>query len=95
MPLKQLAVDDSPHYRDGLVLHGYKGSSEVTAFISRLVIDDWIDPMQGDQKRRKLALRRGRGAEVYDAPSSGTVVSCSILASCSLPLTVVSLPSLE
>jgi hypothetical protein len=54
MPLEQLAVDDSPHNRDGLVLHGYDGSSEVTAFISRLVIDDWIDPTQGDQKRRSL-----------------------------------------
>jgi len=54
MPLKQLAVDDSPHNRDGLVLHGYDGSSEVTALISRLVIDDWIDPTQGDQKRRSL-----------------------------------------
>ena len=41
MPLERLAVDDSPHNRDGLVLHGYDGSSEVTAFISRLVIDDW------------------------------------------------------
>lgn len=37
----------------------------------------------------------GQSAEAYDAPSFGTVVSCSILASCSLPLTVVSLPSLE
>jgi hypothetical protein len=54
MPLEQLAVDDSPHSRDGLVLHGYDGSSEVTAFISRLVMDDWIDPTQGDQKRRSL-----------------------------------------
>jgi len=54
MPLERLAVDDSPHNRDGLVLHGYDGSSEVTAFISRLVIDDWIDPTQGDQKRRSL-----------------------------------------
>jgi hypothetical protein len=54
MPLERLAVDDSPHNRDGLVLHGYDGSSEVTAFIRRLVIDDWIDPTQGDQKRRSL-----------------------------------------
>jgi hypothetical protein len=48
MRLEQLAVDDSPHSRDGLVLHGYDGSSEVTAFISRLVMDDWIDPTQGE-----------------------------------------------
>jgi hypothetical protein len=54
MPLEQLAVDDSPHSRDGLVLHGYDGSSEVTAFISRLVMDDWTDPTQGEQKRRSL-----------------------------------------
>jgi hypothetical protein len=54
MSLEQLAVDDSPHSRDGLVLHGYDGSSEVTAFISRLVMDDWIDPTQGEQKRRSL-----------------------------------------
>jgi hypothetical protein len=54
MRLEQLAVDDSPHSRDGLVLHGYDGSSEVTAFISRLVMDDWTDPTQGEQKRRSL-----------------------------------------
>jgi hypothetical protein len=54
MRLEQLAVDNSPHSRDGLVLHGYDGSSEVTAFISRLVMDDWIDPTQGEQKRRSL-----------------------------------------
>jgi hypothetical protein len=54
MPLKQLAVDDSPHCRDGLVLHGYDGSSEVTAFISRRVMDDWVDPLQGENKRKSL-----------------------------------------
>jgi hypothetical protein len=44
MQLTELAVDDSPHNRDGLVLHGWVGDQRVTAFIGRRVMDDWANP---------------------------------------------------
>ena len=47
--LARFAVDDSPHSSDGLLLHGWDGPEQVTAFISRRVMDNWVDP------RRSLA----------------------------------------
>jgi hypothetical protein len=44
--LTQFAVDDSTHNRDGLVLHGWDRAEMVTAFISRRVMDDWVDSRQ-------------------------------------------------
>jgi hypothetical protein len=46
MPLTGLTVDDGPHTSDGLLLHAWSGSERVTAFISRRVMDDWVDPQR-------------------------------------------------
>jgi hypothetical protein len=54
MPLTQFAVDDGPHNSDGLLLHGCDGSEQVTAFISRRVMDDWVDPRQPYGRRKSL-----------------------------------------
>ena len=54
MQLTQFSIDDSPHNRDGLVLHGWDGAEMVTAFISRRVMDDWVDPRQPYGLRRSL-----------------------------------------
>jgi hypothetical protein len=43
MPLTQLIVDEGPHNSDGLLLHGRDEAAEVMAFISRRVMDDWVD----------------------------------------------------
>lgn len=40
------SVDDGPHNSDGLLLHGRDGDQQVTAFISRRVMGDWVDPRQ-------------------------------------------------
>jgi hypothetical protein len=51
MQLTQFAVDDSPHNRDGLVLHGWDGDQQVIGFISRRVMADWAEPgCYGKQK---------------------------------------------
>ena len=51
MQLTQFAVDDSPHSRDGLVLHGWDGDQQVIGFISRRVMADWAEPgCYGKQK---------------------------------------------
>ena len=54
MPLTELAVDDGPHSMDGLLLHAWEGSVRVEAFISRPVMDSWIDPREPDRGRRSL-----------------------------------------
>jgi hypothetical protein len=54
MPLTQLAVDQGPHNSDGLLLHGRDETGEVTAFISRRVMDDWVDPRQPHRRRKSL-----------------------------------------
>ena len=54
MKLTQVAVDESPHNSDGLLLHGWDGDQPVTGFISRRVMDDWVDPRQPYRGRRSL-----------------------------------------
>jgi len=54
MPLTEIKVDESPHNMDGLLLHGRDGSERVEAFISRRVMDSWVDPREPDRGRRSL-----------------------------------------
>ena len=54
MTLTRFAVDDSDHSRDGLVLHGWDGDEQVTGFISRRVMADWVDPRQPHGRRKSL-----------------------------------------
>jgi hypothetical protein len=52
--LTDLVVDDGPHNSDGLLLHAWNGPERVTAFISRRVMDDWVDPKRPYGKRTSL-----------------------------------------
>jgi hypothetical protein len=52
--LTELVVDDGPHNSDGLLLHAWDGSERVRAFISRRVMDDWVDPKQPYGRRKSL-----------------------------------------
>jgi hypothetical protein len=54
MNLKKFSVDDGPHNSDGLLLHGWDGDQHVTAFISRRVMDDWVEPRQPYRGRPSL-----------------------------------------
>jgi hypothetical protein len=54
MQLTRFALDDSPHNRDGLVLHGWDGDQQVTGFIGRRVMADWVDPGQPYGRRKSL-----------------------------------------
>jgi hypothetical protein len=53
-PLARFAVDESAHSSDGLLLQGWDGSERVTAFISRRVMDNWVDPRRGPGSRKSL-----------------------------------------
>jgi hypothetical protein len=57
MKLTQFAVDDGPHSSDGSLLHGRDGDQHVTGFISRRVMDDWVDPRQALPKAKKPLSR--------------------------------------
>jgi hypothetical protein len=54
MKLTRFAVDDGPHNSDGLLLHGCDGDQQVTGFISRRVMDDWVDPRQPYRGKQSL-----------------------------------------
>lgn len=54
MPMTGFAVDEGPHSMDGLLLHAWEGSDRVEAFISRRVMDSWVDPREPYGGRRSL-----------------------------------------
>ena len=54
MPFTEFAVDDGPHSMDGLLLHARDGGQIVEAFISRQVMDRWVDPIEPNEGRRSL-----------------------------------------
>jgi hypothetical protein len=46
MALTRLAVDESPHNSDGLVLYAWDGAERIMAFIGRRVMEIWVDPVE-------------------------------------------------
>jgi hypothetical protein len=54
MTLAGFEVDETPHNMDGLLLHAWDESERVEAFISRRVMDSWVDPRQHYRTRRSL-----------------------------------------
>jgi hypothetical protein len=43
--LNDFSIDETPHNRDGLVITARDGEFRVDAFISRQVMDEWVDPI--------------------------------------------------
>jgi hypothetical protein len=54
MSLTSFAVDEGPHNMDGLLLHANDGPRRVEAFISRRVMDGWVDPAEPYARRKSL-----------------------------------------
>jgi hypothetical protein len=54
MRLTEFEIDETPHSMDGLLLHARDASKRVEAFISRRVMDSWVDPREPYRKRRSL-----------------------------------------
>jgi hypothetical protein len=54
MTLTKFTVDEGAHNSDGLLLDGWDGDQQVTGFISRRVMDDWVDPRQPYRGRKSL-----------------------------------------
>jgi hypothetical protein len=75
MPLTQLAVDEGPHSSDGLLLHGRDETAEVTAFISRRVTDDWVDPRQPYGRRKSLFRKQYNALGTRNLPAIARIVT--------------------
>jgi hypothetical protein len=73
--LTGLTVDDGPHSRDGLQLHAWDGSQSVTAFISRRVLDDWVDPRQSHGRRKSLFRSQYNALGERNLPAIGRIVT--------------------
>ena len=52
--LTRLAVDEGPHNSDGLLLHGWDQSQQVTAFVGRKVMDEWLAGNRRGARRPSL-----------------------------------------
>src|SRR5438067_13887925 len=52
--IERFAIDDTPHNRDGLVVQAWDGDKRVDAFISRRVMDEWVEPVSPPGRRRSL-----------------------------------------
>jgi hypothetical protein len=52
--LTGFSVNESAHNRDGLVIEAYDGDRQVDAFISRRVMDEWVEPIAPLGRRRSL-----------------------------------------
>ena len=54
MSLTQFSVDDGPHSMDGLRFSARDGAEPVEAFISRKVMDVWVDSIEHSGGRQSL-----------------------------------------
>jgi len=75
MPLAQLAVDEGPHNSDGLLLHGWDDTAQITAFISRRVMDDWVDPRQPYGRRKSLFRKQYNALGTHNLPAIARIVT--------------------
>src|SRR5437899_10738363 len=80
--LTDLVVDDGPHNSDGLLLHAWDGSERVTAFISRRVMDDWVDPKQPYGRRRSLFRAQYNALGKGNLPAIDRIVTTKFPAEC-------------
>jgi hypothetical protein len=52
--IDRFKVDESHHSRDGLVLQAWDGGQPIDGFISRRVMDEWVEPITPPGRRRSL-----------------------------------------
>ncbi len=67
--LARFAVDDSAHSSDGLLLHGWDGPQQVTAFISRHVMDNWVEPRRSLYGRKSLFRAQYNALGIRNLPA--------------------------
>ncbi len=58
MSVSQFNIDDGPHNMDGLRLIAMDGDQPIEAFISRKVMDVWVDSIERNGSRQSLFRRQ-------------------------------------
>jgi hypothetical protein len=58
MSVSQFNIDDGPHNMDGLRLFALDGAQPIEAFISRKVMDVWVDSIEHNGGRQSLFRRQ-------------------------------------
>ena len=58
MSVTQFNIDDGPHNMDGLRLFALDGAQPLEAFISRKVMDVWVDSIEHNGGRQSLFRRQ-------------------------------------
>jgi hypothetical protein len=76
MPLTGIEVDETPHNMDGLLLHGWDGSERVEAFISRRVMDSWVDPREPYRKPGSLLRAQYNALGKLNVAAIGRIADC-------------------
>jgi hypothetical protein len=74
--LARFKVDDGPHNSDGLLLHGWDGTEQVMAFISRRVMDDWVKPRRFLKSRHSLSRDQYNALGKTNLPAIERIVTC-------------------
>ena len=76
MRLTEFEIDETPHSMDGLLLHAWDASKRVEAFISRRVMDSWVDPREPYRKRRSLLRAQYNALGKLNVAAIGRIADC-------------------
>jgi len=76
MRLTEFEIDETPHSMDGLLLHAWDASKRVEAFISRRVINSWVDPREPYRKRRSLLRAQYNALGKLNVAAIGRIADC-------------------
>lgn len=73
--LSRFSIDESLHNRDGLAIKAFDGSTLVDAFISRHVMDEWVEPVAPAGRRRSLYRKQYNELGRKNLPAIARIVS--------------------
>jgi hypothetical protein len=73
--LNDFSIDEAPHNRDGLVITAGDGEFRVDAFISRQVMDEWVEPIAPPGRRRSLYRSQYNDLGRRNLPAIARIVS--------------------
>ena len=73
--LSRFSIDESLHNRDGLAIKAFDGDMLIDAFISRRVMDEWVEPVAPAMRRRSLYRKQYNELGRKNLPAIARIVS--------------------
>lgn len=73
--LSDFSIDEAPHDRDGLVITARDGEFRVEAFMSRQVMDEWVDPIVPAGRRHDLCRSQYNDLGRRNLPAIARIVA--------------------